>query len=387
MSNRSKTTSDRDQSDEPSGFQMPPSVFTGLALLLLAFLILLGFLVVVSASYLHSAASADHALDRGWALLSALALGWAVVNLFWSRQAAQKQDSGGETSGNSMAVYAHVAMALGCGLIALGIHSVMFARALGSAPVVMDYSHSGKRSQANVAAPVAMAQGNAEEGQKIFSTTCVTCHGPTGGGLPNLAPSLRGSEFIATADDDAVAGVIRLGRAATDPSNKSKKVMPARGGNPFLGDDKIVHLVAFIRSVQGASANTETGAETALGDVDPNAPPPVQLYKWVVPAGPNPPAGMISLSGRDDIGDDASLIRRDQQRRDWLSQVLILGLTGIHGLFLVGVMVVSSDVLFRRLQEEDVRCGDESEWSLSMIGWIVATIVWLIVFVMGFVWM
>ncbi|WP_442508524.1 c-type cytochrome [Novipirellula sp. SH528] len=381
MSNRSKIATDRDESDKPPGFQMPPTVFTGLAVLWLAFLVLLGFLVVVSASYLHSTASADHALDRGWALLSALAFGWALVNLFWSRQAAQNQRSGGETSGNLMAVYSHVAMALGCGLIALGIHSVMFARALGSAPVVMDYSQSGKRSQANVAAPVAMAEGNAEEGQKIFSTTCITCHGPTGGGLPNLAPSLRDSEFIAAADAAAVAGVIRLGRAATDPNNKSKKVMPARGGNPFLGDDKIVHLVAFIRSVQGASA------ETAIADAAPNAPPPVQLSKWVVPAGPTPPSGMISLSGRDDIGDDASLIRRDQQRRDLLSQVLILGLTGIHGLFLVGVMVVSSDVLFRRLKEEDVPSGDESEWSISTVGWLVATVVWLIVFVMGFVWM
>ncbi|MEZ6080590.1 MAG: cytochrome c [Pirellulaceae bacterium] len=94
---------------------------------------------------------------------------------------------------------------------------------------------------------VVPAQGDAEEGRKAFSTACITCHGPSGGGMPNLAPSLRGSPFIASADDTAIANVIRLGRPVGDPNNKTGKVMPARGGNPFLGDDKVVHLVAFIR--------------------------------------------------------------------------------------------------------------------------------------------
>jgi mono/diheme cytochrome c family protein len=378
VSNASQNPTDRDRRDEPSGFQMPPVLFMGLAPLLLAFLILLGFLIIVSATYPRTFDSVDHLLDRGWALLSALALGWALVNLFWSRQAAQ--------DGDLAAAYSHIALVLGCGLIALGIHSVLFARALGSQSVVLDYSQSNKESQDSVAVPVALAQGNADEGQQIFSTTCITCHGPAGSGLPNLAPSLQGSEFVAAADDAAVASVIRLGRAATDPNNKSKKVMPARGGNPFLGDDQIVHLVAFIRSVQGGNASAASSTDVATGAVDPNAPPPVQLARWVVPAGPLPPAGMISLSGRGDIGDDASLTRRSQQRRTLLSQVLVLGLTGIHGLLLVGVMAASSDVLFRRLYKQSDSSGDESEWSLSTMGWIVAAAVWLIVLVVGFLW-
>ena len=103
MSHASRTPT-RDPCDEPSGCQLPATVFTGLAALLLAFLILLGFLVVVSASYLHAADSADHVLDRGWALLSALALGWALLNLFWSRKAAQASDLTAASS--------HVALAL-----------------------------------------------------------------------------------------------------------------------------------------------------------------------------------------------------------------------------------------------------------------------------------
>ena len=356
---------------------MPPTLFLGLAALLLMFLILLGFAVVVADTYPDSADSADHVLDRGWALLSALALGWALLNLHWSRQAARDGDS----VSNPMAAYAHLAIVLGCGLIALGIHSVLFARAMGSQPVVMDYSQAGKRSHTTASAAVVMAQGDAEEGRKIFSTTCVTCHGPTGGGIANLAPSVRGSEFIAAADDAAVAGVIRLGRPANDPSNKSKKVMPARGGNPFLGDDTIVHLVAFIRSVQGG------GADTATDLVDPNAPPPAQLSKWVVPAGPTPPPGMVSISGRSDVGDDASITRRDQQRRSQLSQVLVLGLTGIHGLFLVGVMVLSSDVLLRQLKGARTANVERGKWSLSTVGWIVSMVAWLVVLIMGFVWL
>ncbi|WP_372896390.1 cytochrome c [Stieleria sp.] len=377
MPNASSASSDLERCDEPSGFLMPPTLFLGLAALLLMFLILLGFAVVVADTYWYSAASADHALDRGWALLSALALGWALVNLHWSRRAARDGDS----VGNSMAAYSHLAIVLGCGLIALGIHSVLFARAMGSQPVVMDYSQAGKSSHASVPAPVMLDQGDAEEGQKIFSTTCITCHGPTGGGIANLAPPLRGSEFIAAADDAAVAGVIRLGRPATDPNNKSKKVMPARGGNPFLGDDKIVHLVAFIRSVQGA------GADTATDLVDPNAPPPAQLSKWVVPAGPAPPPGMVSLKGRSDVGDDASVTGRDQRRRRQLSQVLVLGLTGIHGLFLIGVMVLSSDMLLRQLNGATKANAERSKWGLSAVGWIVSMVAWIVVLVMGFVWL
>ncbi|TWU45821.1 Cbb3-type cytochrome c oxidase subunit CcoP2 [Novipirellula aureliae] len=350
-------------------------LFAPIAALLLLFCTLLGLLVVVYSAY--AGAEADvvgRALDRGWAIISVVAMSWAVLNLYWSRIAFRHS--------NATALYSHFSIVIGCGLIALGIHTVLFARAFATGPIVMDVSkrNTGDAGSFDAVVPVATTEGNAEEGQKIFSTTCITCHGPTGDGIANLAPSLRGSEFIATADDAAVAGVIRLGRAATDPNNQSKKVMPARGGNPFLGDDKIVHLVAFIREVQ-------KGGAPAAATGDPNAPP-APLAKWVVPAGPAPPAGMIDLDNRSDVGDAKSFALQSKLRRQLLLQSLSLGLTGIHGLLLFGVMVASSNVLLRRLlgssAKENSVTGERPWWDFAAWGWIVATGAWLVVFVFGF---
>ena len=353
----------------------PAALFVPLASLLFLFLILFGLLVVVATTYPGpQATSTSRLLDRGWALLAALALAWAVANLYWARKAIRVLDP--------VSIYGHFAMAIGCGLIALGIHAVLLARAIGTQPIVMDYAHFGTAGAgaSREAAVVVPAKGDTEEGRKIFSTTCITCHGPTGSGMPNLAPSLRGSPFIASADDAGIANVIRLGRPLGDPNNKSGKVMPARGGNPFLGDDQVVHLVAFIRAIQNE------GAAAVPGDQDPGAAPAAQLAKWVVPAGPRPSDRLVELDDREDLGDAASVARRSDQRRQQLVRTLTLGLTGLHGVFLFGVMIVSSNVLARRLTGRAAK-SDKSWWELASVGWLIAFAVWLIVFAFGFVWL
>ncbi len=357
---------------------LPGWLFAVLALLLFAFLILLGLLAVVSTTYLGSETdSPDRTFDRWWALLSMLALLWALTNLFWLAKAAELK--------KATAVYGHLAIALGCGLIAVGIDFVLFARAIGSQPIVMDYSNQVAGAGIAAAQPAVAVEGDIEEGRKIFSTACITCHGPTGGGMPNLAPSLRGSSFIASADAAAIGNVIRLGRAATDPNNKTKKVMPARGGNPFLGDDKIVHLVAFVQAIQN-----EDPASVA-GDRDPHAPPPVQLARWVVPAAPRPPVGIVQLESRADTGDALSIASRSQQRRSNLVRTFALSLSGIHCLLLIGVMMASSNVLIRDLLNDSPRLLNEASgkdnvlWTWSTLGWVVVTFVWLVVFLFGFV--
>lgn len=367
------------------GVVFPAWLFVILAPLLLALLVLLGFLVVVSVTYTDSGyaefASSSSRLDRtlslGWALLSSAALLWALVNLHWSHQAAQAR---GESK--PLAAYGHLAMAVGCGLIVFGIYSVLIAQSFGTQPIVMDYSHLGRKSKTGSPVAVAAMAGDAVEGQKVFSTTCITCHGPTGGGLPNLAPSLRGSPFIASADDVSIASVIRLGRAATDPNSKTKKVMPARGGNPFLGDDKIAHLVAYVREIQNSDSGSSV--EAAAGGLAADAPAPIQISNWVVPDAPRPPAGMVSIDQREDIGDDISIRSRDDRRRHGMVQAFTLALTSVHCLFLIGVMIASSNVVFCGLVQEEQR-DDDSLWRWSTLGWIVAFLVWCVIFLFGFI--
>ncbi|MEO8270821.1 MAG: cytochrome c, partial [Aureliella sp.] len=190
------------------GLVLPPPLFALLALLLLTLLVCLGLLVVVALTYVDVDDTPQRSLDRGWAVLSGAALAWALANLYWSNLAAREPSQGNSVM--PIAVFGHFAIAISCGLIALGIHAISVARASGTDPIVMDYSHLTSVSGDSDSVAVAVVTGDAEEGRKVFSTTCITCHGPTGDGLPNLAPSLRGSSFVTSAEDAAIASVIRL---------------------------------------------------------------------------------------------------------------------------------------------------------------------------------
>jgi len=154
-----------------------------------------------------------------------------------------------------------------------------------------------------------------------------------------------------------------------------------------LGDDKIAHLVAFVQAIQSEDP------DVASDGANPNAPPPVQLARWVVPVAPAPPSGMIQLASRSDTGDAESVTSRSQNRRLGLVRFLSLGLTGIHGLLLIGVMIASSNVLVRDLLDDSPRLLSATSedgntwWSWSMLGWIVATLLWFVVFLFSYLMM
>lgn len=342
-------------------------------LLLIAFWGLLLSVFVVHKTYVVPDAVMDSGrLEPIWAFLLAAALGWALLNLYWSMTALQVRSSKG--------FFNHLAIAIGCGSIAIGIQAVMFAHSLTMQPLVLDYSKVADYRHIGQAAPPAAdggIAGDPVEGRKVFSTVCLTCHGPTGRGMPNLAPSLVGSPFIASANDANVAGVIRLGRALGDPNNKSGKVMPSRGGNPFLTDQQISHLVAFVRSIQ------DGGSMASAGNVA--AAPVVQLARWVVPSATEPLRGFdLQVVQAERAG---GLARRTQhsERRLELMRGLTLALTGVHGLFLVGVVMLSTNLLLSKLTEVR-REKNPLLGNLSISGWIIAAVGWLLVAWFCFWW-
>jgi mono/diheme cytochrome c family protein len=321
---------------------------------------------VVRRTYVDlSAASELKSLESIWAWLLIAALGWAIVNLYWSLQSVRNLSAKG--------FYNHFAITIGCGLVAIGIQAVMFARSFTMQPLVLDYSGSdhGSRqvqSTASVSSAASIA-GDAAVGQKIFSTTCVTCHGPAGGGLPNLAPSLLGSPFIKSSDDATVANTIRLGRALGEPNNKSGKVMPAKGGNPFLTEEQIAHLVAFVRSVQSGGPIAAAGGDTV---------PTIQLAKWVVPKATEPAIGFDSqvIDAEDRAG--TARVARHAARREVLMQRLTLALTGTHSVFLLGVVVLSSNLLLPKLLTGN-HASNPLLGKLSTVGWLIAAGAWILV--------
>lgn len=217
--------------------------------------------------------------DQLWGAITLGAGGWGTLYLILSFRAARKwriaQSQG------------LLAIVVGSGAVLIGVLLVHISRINAPPPYLMDLrpqfalaakSDSGKT--ANVAA------GDAANGKKWFGMSCVTCHGPTGDGITGAAPSLRGSEFLKSADVTAVASLIRNGRAATDPANKTGKVMPAKGGNPFLDEEKIADLVAFVMALDSQTTDsgpvaspTEPQDFTALQSQFGNEPAPV-IQKW-----------------------------------------------------------------------------------------------------------
>ena len=344
--------------------------------LLIAFWSLLLTVYIVDRTYVGNMSPREFASDAGrlesvWAWLLIATLAWAIVNLYWSVKAIRRYSPRG--------FYSHFAITIGCGLIAIGIQAVMLTRSVTMQPLVLDYSGTAGRIDVSppAPAPTTPSAGDAIEGRKVFSTICITCHGPTGQGMPNLAPSLVGSQFIQSGDDAAIAAVIRSGRTIGEPGNKSGKVMPARGGNPFLTENQIVHLVAFVKSIQRSGVNIDSGPTAA--------PPTVQLARWVVPTATAPPSGFDTLAaGNEDRGGDA-LANRLVKRRQSLMRGLTLALTSVHGLFLLGVVVLSSHLILPNLTTGK-HASNPLLSKISMAGWLIAAVAWIVVAIVCFWW-
>ena len=77
--------------------------------------------------------------------------------------------------------------------------------------------------------------GDPLAGEKIFVSACATCHGQ----------DMTQNEFIATKTDRELIEFIEVGGLPDEPL-----VMPPRGGNPTLTDEKLADIAAYLRSLQ-----------------------------------------------------------------------------------------------------------------------------------------
>lgn len=87
------------------------------------------------------------------------------------------------------------------------------------------------------------------QGQKVFEGTCAACHGSEGQGIMNLGKPLVGSPMLNLSDSELVAFIVK-GRDSFDKDNTTGSPMPPRGGNPALTDTDLLHVVAYLRSLQ-----------------------------------------------------------------------------------------------------------------------------------------
>lgn len=278
----------------------------------------------------------------GWAAITTFAFAWAVANVHWAKQSLSEL--------KIVESYSHWVIAICCGLAALGLHYISLKRSYNEGPNIVD-PQALLPAESPVESLSGPIYGRATRGKGWFGLTCVTCHGPNGDGINNLAPSLRDSEFLKTADPVAINLLIRRGRLATDPANKSGKPMPPRGGDVTLTDEKIADLVAHVMTLHGRTADPQTLTWEGI-----EAPPPTLSVKTLMIRSQNPAVRKVNLAA----------------------------LT-IHGVF-VGVVIASSlHLLLGWLRGwAPKRCRP---WMyVNSWGWLMALISWLsIVFVLGMV--
>ncbi|HKY83303.1 MAG TPA: cytochrome c [Anaerolineales bacterium] len=92
--------------------------------------------------------------------------------------------------------------------------------------------------------------GDPEAGRAAFLTTCVTCHGVDGKGIPGLGKDLTTSEFLPAQTDEQMLAFLLAGRPASDPLNTTGVDMPPRGNNPAFTEDDLKNIIAYLRTIQ-----------------------------------------------------------------------------------------------------------------------------------------
>jgi len=117
----------------------------------------------------------------------------------------------------------------------------------------------------DAAATLAAAGGDPElakyiaNGNTLFHSLCVACHGKAGTGLQGNGKRLADNDFIRSLSDDALLDFVKQGRAPTDPKNTTGIQMPPKGGNPALSDDDLLDIIAYLRTLQSQKSASLPG--------------------------------------------------------------------------------------------------------------------------------
>ncbi len=115
-----------------------------------------------------------------------------------------------------------------------------------------DDKAEAKPTPAPAATEAPQIVGNVKDGEAVFMSICIACHGPDARGLPNLGKSMHpdDSEFITSKTDEELVAFIKVGRTPDDPLNTTGVGMPAKGGNPAITEQNLYDVVAWMRTLE-----------------------------------------------------------------------------------------------------------------------------------------
>ena len=67
----------------------------------------------------------------------------------------------------------------------------------------------GRGRMTNIETAPVRLSGDAAQGQRVYASTCVHCHGENATGMPNLGKDLTASEFVAGQTDKELIDFIK----------------------------------------------------------------------------------------------------------------------------------------------------------------------------------
>ncbi len=113
-----------------------------------------------------------------------------------------------------------------------------------------------------------------QQGQRLYANVCSACHGFDAKGISGLGKTLIASNFVDEHNDADLVAFIAVGRMSSDPLNTTGMPMPARGGNPSITDTELGMIVAYVRSLNGATVINDGSTTTVepLPEVRPFKP-------------------------------------------------------------------------------------------------------------------
>lgn len=123
------------------------------------------------------------------------------------------------------------------------------AAAVSAAALALGACGGGEGSSVSADPGRRPAAAEVAAGKALFQSTCATCHGPNGEGVPNLGKDMRGNEWIAAQSDAELVEFLKVGRRASDPRNVTGIDMPPKGGNASLKDEDLAKIVQFLRTL------------------------------------------------------------------------------------------------------------------------------------------
>lgn len=309
-----------------------------------------------------------HHLDRTFGVLNTTVLIFSSLTMALAVRAAQ--------TNQKRQLVLFLSLTLICGVDFLAVKYIEYSKKFEEGLLWGRGFYQGEHALGGEAAAVAVGPGNVDKGRQQFESTCAACHGRQAEGMKNLGPALRENAFIQSLDDPHLLAFVKTGREADDPLNKTGIVMPAKGGNPLLGDQDLMDIVAHLRTLQSTTPGAGEPAKQAAPAMVATQDVGDEIFRSVIPLAAAGPVGLSRSSSRTV---SAAPVNERPPANAHLFYAIYFCMTGLHGVHvLVGIFLIAW--LRGRALKGDF--GSQYFTPVELIGlyWHVVDVIWIFLF-------